>query len=211
MKAADRSSTVLGMEGLRPTFEVRIHGRGGQGVVTAAELLSVAAFDEGRHAQAFPSFGSERTGAPVVSFCRFGDTPIRTREPIAEPDALIVQDPTLLHQVDLFAGLRPQGYVLINSSRDLAALGLEELTERFGAERLLAVPATELAREHLGRPLPNAALLGGFAALTGALRLDSVIAAIRERFRGEAGERNAAAAGACYHEVERERAAMAGA
>ena len=97
-------------------FEVRIHGRGGQGVVTAAELLSVAAFGEGRHAQAFPSFGSERTGAPVVAFCRIDDAPIRTREPIGEPDALIVQDPTLLHQVAVFEGLRPDGYVLINSS-----------------------------------------------------------------------------------------------
>ncbi len=191
------------MEGLRPTFEVRIHGRGGQGVVTAAELLSVAAFDEGRHAQAFPSFGSERTGAPVVSFCRFGDTPIRTREPIAEPDALIVQDPTLLHQVDLFSGLRPDGYVLINSSRDLDELGLGELGERFRPEHLLSVPATELAREHLGRPLPNAALLGGFAALTRALKLRSVMAAICERFPGEAGEGNAAAAQACSGYVER--------
>ena len=100
-------------------FDVRIHGRGGQGVVTAAELLSVAAFDEGRHAQAFPTFGSERTGAPVVSFCRIDDRPIRAREPIAEPDALIVQDPTLLHQVDLFSGLGADGYVLINSSRGL--------------------------------------------------------------------------------------------
>src|SRR5215831_15822692 len=95
-------------------FEIRIHGRGGQGVVTAAELLSVAAFDEGRHSQAFPSFGSERTGAPVVAFGRFSDAPIRTREPVAEPDALIVQDPTLLHQVDLFAGLGADGYALIN-------------------------------------------------------------------------------------------------
>src|SRR5688572_21782170 len=99
-------------------FEVRIHGRGGQGVVTAAELLSVAAFGEGRHAQAFPSFGSERTGAPVVAFCRIDDVPIRTREPIGEPDALIVQDPTLLHQVAVFDGLRPDGYVLINSAHD---------------------------------------------------------------------------------------------
>jgi pyruvate ferredoxin oxidoreductase gamma subunit len=196
------------MEGSRPTFEVRIHGRGGQGVVTAAELLSVAAFDEGRHAQAFPSFGSERTGAPVVSFCRFGDAPIRTREPIAEPDALIVQDPTLLHQVDLFSGLAADGYVLINSGRGLAELGLEELGERFRPERLLTVAATEIARRHLGRPMPNAALLGGFAALTGALRLDSVVAAIRERFHGESGERNAAAAGACFAEVEQ---ALAGA
>jgi len=203
MKRAIRGSTLNRVEGSRPTFEVRIHGRGGQGVVTAAELLSVAAFDEGRHAQAFPSFGSERTGAPVVSFCRFGDTPIRTREPIAEPDALIVQDPTLLHQVDLFAGLRPQGYVLINSSRDLSELGLDELSERFRPERQLSVPATELAREHVGRPMPNAALLGGFAALTGTLKLSSVAAAIRERFPGEAGERNAAAAHACSQLVER--------
>jgi pyruvate ferredoxin oxidoreductase gamma subunit len=196
------------MEGSRPTFEVRIHGRGGQGVVTAAELLSVAAFDEGRHAQAFPSFGSERTGAPVVSFCRFGDVPIRTREPVAEPDALIVQDPTLLHQVDLFSGLKPDGYVLINSGRDFAELGLEDLGERHRPERLLSVPATELARRHLGRPLPNAALLGGFAALTGTLGLDSVIAAIRARFHGAAGERNAAAAAACFHHVEHERGAV---
>jgi pyruvate ferredoxin oxidoreductase gamma subunit len=85
---------------------VRIHGRGGQGAVTAAELLSVAAFDEGRHAQAFPSFGSERTGAPVVSSCRFSQRPIRTREPVAAPDALIVLDATLIHQVNLFDGLR---------------------------------------------------------------------------------------------------------
>ena len=72
-------------------FQVRIHGRGGQGVVTATELLSVAAFREGRHAQAFPSFGSERTGAPVVAFCRIDDRPIRLREPILAPDALIIR------------------------------------------------------------------------------------------------------------------------
>ena len=99
-------------------FQVRIHGRGGQGVVTAAEMLSLAAFDEGRHAQAFPSFGSERNGAPVVSFCRIDDRPIRLREPVAEPDALIIQDPTLLHQVDVFAGLRPDGYMLINTAQE---------------------------------------------------------------------------------------------
>src|SRR6187200_1944760 len=99
-------------------FQVRIHGRGGQGVVTAAELLSVAAFDEGRYAQAFPSFGSERTGAPVVAFCRIDDRPIRLREPITDPDALIVQDVTLLRQLDLFAGLRPGGYALLNSQHD---------------------------------------------------------------------------------------------
>ena len=87
-------------------FEVRIHGRGGQGVVTAAEMLSLAAFIEGRYAQAFPSFGSERMGAPVVSFCRIDDHEIRVREPVMEPDAVIIQDPTLLHQVDVFGGCK---------------------------------------------------------------------------------------------------------
>jgi pyruvate ferredoxin oxidoreductase gamma subunit len=184
-------------------FEVRIHGRGGQGVVTAAELLSVAAFDEGRHAQAFPSFGSERTGAPVVSFCRIDERPIRTREPIAEPDALIIVDPTLLHQVDVLGGLKKDGFVLINTSRSFAELRLEELLARCSPERLKTVPATELAREHLGRPLPNAALLGGFAALTGVVSIDSVAAAIRERFAGEVGERNAAAAKVAFASLRR--------
>ena len=82
-------------------LQVRFHGRGGQGVVTSAELLAVAAFIDGRHAQAFPSFGSERTGAPVQSFCRIDDAPIRAHEPILLPDVLVIQDPTLLHHVDL--------------------------------------------------------------------------------------------------------------
>jgi pyruvate ferredoxin oxidoreductase gamma subunit len=182
----------------RNVHQVRIHGRGGQGVVTAAELLSVAAFMEGRHAQAFPTFGSERTGAPVVSFCRIDERPIRAREPIAEPDALIIQDPTLLHQVDLFDGLDPEGWILINSSRSFAELGIADLLERFSPQRLLTVPATELAREHLGRPLPNAVLLGGFAALSGLISLESVSAAIRERFPGKLGDGNIAAAEAAF-------------
>lgn len=182
-------------------FGVRIHGRGGQGVVTAAELLSVAAFAEGRHAQAFPTFGSERTGAPVVSFCRIDDAPIRAREPIAEPDALIVQDPTLLHQVDLFAGLGADAYVLINSSREITGLGLGDLCGRFRPERLLTVPATALAREHVGRPLPNAVLLGGFAALAGVVSIESVAKALRERFPGPVGEANVAGAEAASRYV----------
>ena len=105
-------------------FQVRIHGRGGQGVVTAAELLSVAAFRAGRHAQAFPSFGSERTGAPVVSFCRIADEPIRSHDPVAAPDALIIQDVSLLGRVDVLAGLVQDGYVLLNTVRTPAELGL---------------------------------------------------------------------------------------
>ena len=179
-------------------FEVRIHGRGGQGVVTAAELLSVAAFSEGRHAQAFPSFGSERMGAPVVSFCRIDDRPIRVREPVVAPDALIVQDPTLLHQVDLFGGLRPHGYILINTARTFAELGLGEFVAELRDDRLLTVPAGELAREHTGRPVANAALLGGFAALTGQVSLYAVQRAIAERFPGRVGEGNIAAAAAAH-------------
>jgi len=179
-------------------FQVRIHGRGGQGVVTAAEMLSVAAFDEGRQAQAFPSFGSERMGAPVVAFCRIDDREIRVREPIAEPDALIVQDATLLHQVDLFSGLRPDGYILINSARGFDELGVGELTTRFRHERLLTVPATELALRHIGRPIPNTVLLGGFCAATGIISIDALARAVGERFPGAVGDSNVAAAREAY-------------
>jgi pyruvate ferredoxin oxidoreductase gamma subunit len=183
-------------------FQIRIHGRGGQGVVTAAEVLSVAAFRDGRHAQAFPTFGSERTGAPVVSFCRIDERPIRLREPIAAPDALVVQDPTLLHQVNLFEGLGSAGYVLINTSRGFDELGLAEFAAGFRPGRALSVPATDLAREHLGRPLPNTVLLGGFAALTGAVAIDSLTEAIRERFPGKLGDGNVAGARAAFEYVK---------
>ncbi|MDP2107421.1 MAG: 2-oxoacid:acceptor oxidoreductase family protein [Rhodocyclaceae bacterium] len=175
-------------------FQVRIHGRGGQGVVTAAEMLSVAAFDEGRHAQAFPSFGSERTGAPVVAFCRIDDRAIRLREPIMEPDAIIIQDPTLLHQVDVFAGLKNDGYILINTNKSFAALGLADLASAWNPAHLCTVSATELALKHVGRPVPNVPLLGGFAAVSGVIQLDSVLKAIGERFAGKLAAGNSAAA-----------------
>jgi pyruvate ferredoxin oxidoreductase gamma subunit len=185
-------------------FQIRIHGRGGQGVVTAAELLSMAAFREGRHAQAFPSFGSERTGAPVVAFCRMDDKEIRLREPVLEPDALIIQDPTLLHQVDVFGGLARDGYILINTTRTFEALGVGDFARGFRAARLCTVPATELALKHVGRPVPNAALLGGFAAVTGRITIESVAAAIREKFDGKVADGNVAAASAAYEYVGRE-------
>ena len=132
-------------------FQVRFHGRGGQGVVTAAELLASAAFSEGRHAQAFPSFGSERMGAPVMSFCRIDDKEIRTHEPVSEPDALIIQDPTLLHQAELFQGLGHEGYMLINSTRGFDELGLEEFVKDFHRDRLLVMPGL-VAGAHPPRP-----------------------------------------------------------
>jgi pyruvate ferredoxin oxidoreductase gamma subunit len=179
-------------------FQVRIHGRGGQGVVTAAELLSVAAFREGRHAQAFPSFGSERTGAPVVAFCRIDDHPIRLREPIMSPDAVIIQDPTLLHQVDVFGGLSPEGYIVINTSKSFEELGLGEFIAGFRRERLCTVPATELALKHVGRAVPNAALLAGFAAISSRISLDAVSAAIGEKFPAKVAAANVAAANVAY-------------
>ena len=182
-------------------FQVRIHGRGGQGAVTAAEMLSVAAFDEGRHAQAFPNFGSERTGAPVVAFCRIDDHPIRSHDPVTEPDAVIVQDPTLLHLVPVFAGLSQAGYVLVNTSRSFEELGIEDLVVGREPRRLVTVPATDISREHLGKPRPNTALLGGFAALSGLVSLQSVQDAIRQRFHGEVADQNVAVAAAAYDHV----------
>lgn len=179
-------------------FQARFHGRGGQGVVTAAEMLSVAAFLEGKHAQAFPSFGSERMGAPVVSFCRISDHEIRLREPVLEPDVLIIQDPTLLFSVDLFAGLSPNGLVLINSSKDIAELELDALVDRLPRGHVRTLAATELALKHIGRPLPNAVMLGGLAAVSGVIRIESVVAAILEAFPGPVGAANIAAAQAAY-------------
>ena len=179
-------------------FQVRIHGRGGQGVVTAAEMLSIAAFLEGKRAQAFPSFGSERTGAPVVAFCRIDDRPIRLREPVLSPDAIIIQDPTLLHQVDVFSGLSPDGYIVINTSRTFEELGLGEFIAGLRRERLCTVPATELALKHVGRAVPNAALLAGFAALSGRISLESVSAAIGEKFPAKVAAANVTAANVAY-------------
>jgi len=166
-------------------FGVRFHGRGGQGVVTSAELLALAAFRDGRHAQAFPLFGSERTGAPVMAFCRVDDREIRTREPISDPDALVVQDPTLLHALDLSAPL-----VLVNTAGNVQAPG-----------RVIIVPATELAREHLGRPLPGPALLGALVAATGVTSFGALEAAIRERFAGAVADGNVNAARAAHDSV----------
>lgn len=188
-------------------FQVRIHGRGGQGVVTAAEMLSVAAFEEGRHAQAFPSFGSERTGAPVVAFCRIADQEIRLREPVMEPDALIIQDPTLLHQVDVFAGLKRDGYVLINTNKTFEELGLGDFLRDWNPARLCTVSATDLSRQHVGRPLPNVPLLGGFAAVSQIIRLESVIKAINDKFAGAVAKGNIAAATEAYNIVMAEMAA----
>ncbi len=183
--------------------EIRIHGRGGQGVVTAADLVAYAAFAEGRHAQAFPSFGSERTGAPVVSYCRVTDKEIRTREPVLEPDLVVVQDPTLLPILDVFAGLKSDGFALINSGKTTQELGFSELVAARPKGHIIAIPAADIARKHTGRTVPNAVLLGAAAALTGLYKMESVSNAIMQRFPGKVGEMNVAAAQEAFELVER--------
>lgn len=183
-----------------PCFEVRIHGRGGQGVVTMAALLAAAAFDDGHEAQAFPSFGSERMGAPVMSFCRIADGPIWVREPVTKPHAVVVCDLTLLHHVDVLAGLARDGLVLLNSSRSLAALGAQDIADQVPEGRVLTVAASELARRFTGRPIPNAPLLGAFAALTGRISLAAVQRALAQRFAGPLAQANVQAACAAYEQ-----------
>ncbi len=182
-------------------LQIRIHGRGGQGVVTAAEMLALAGFMEGHHAQAFPSFGSERTGAPVVAFARLAPHDIRLREPVLEPDVVLIQDRTLLDSVDVFSGLRPDGYVLINSGATPEELGLNDLLTRLPAGHLLTIPATRFAMEKIGRPLPGAGMLAGMAAMTGTMKLESVIAAYNEKFSGRVAEANADVARLAFEAV----------
>jgi pyruvate ferredoxin oxidoreductase gamma subunit len=145
----------------------------------------------------------------VVAFCRIDDREIRLREPILAPDVLIVQDPTLLHQVDVFQGLQARRLCADQQPAQLRRAGPGRHRRRFRHERLTTVPATEIALKHLGRPLPNAVLLGGFAALAGLVTLDAVAHAIRHTFSGAVADGNVAAATEAYAYVEREMEELA--
>jgi pyruvate ferredoxin oxidoreductase gamma subunit len=164
--------------------EIRIHGRGGQGSVTAAELIAVAAFEDGKWSQAFPYFGTERRGAPVTAFARISDRKIRVRSQIYEPDYVIVQDPSLLSAVDVASGMKKDGLVIVNSEKDPSALKLNTNA------KIKTIDATTLAIEVIGVPIVNTALLGAFAGATGQIRLESVNTAIRGRFPGKIGDKN---------------------
>ena len=137
----------------------------------------------------------------VTRQCRIDGREIRLREPIVSPDAVIVQDRTLLHQVDVFQGLGEQGYVLINSSHTIDELGLADLAARLPAGHFQLLPATQFAMAQLGRPLPGAAMIAGFAALTELISLAAVQAAYRERFSGKVAEANAEVARLAYEHV----------
>lgn len=177
--------------------EVRFHGRGGQGTVVASQVLAVALFREGRQVQSFPAFGVERRGAPVTAFLRVSDSPILLRCEVTEPDDLVVLDPTLVEAVDVTAGLKPGGTVLIDSQRPP-----ESYTALLGRFRVATVDARTIASRYgLGsktQPIVNTAILGAFAVHTGLVGLESICAAIREELptRSEANVGAARAAAA---------------
>jgi pyruvate ferredoxin oxidoreductase gamma subunit len=186
-------------------FEVRFHGRGSQGVTSAAELLSVAAFSEGRHAQAFGGCGPRFTAELVSAFCRIDAKAIRLREPAIEPDALVIHDPALLDDLQMFEGLRANGCVVANSTRSEPGAGFGGSFRRFRRDGVWLFGATAVAIRHVGRPLPNTALLGALAALTGCVRLESLVAAIGSRFAPDVAQANAAAAAEAYAAVAKQR------
>ena len=188
MRAVPVQETLHGM------IEIRIHGRGGQGNVVAAYVLAAAAIASGRYAQAFPAFGAERRGAPVAAFVRMDDQPIRRRCQVREPAFLIVQDPALLDVAGTLSGLRAGGTVLVDGPA-------AQITERDGAE-VCTLPATRLAMEHIGRPVPNTALLAAFIGLTELMPLSALTGALSERFKGPVLEKNLQLVAAAAETVE---------
>lgn len=167
-------------------FEIRWHGRGGQGAVTSAEILARAAINEGKYAQAFPKFGPERRGAPVQAFDRINSSkPIRVRADVDEPDIVIVLDPTLLRIIDVTSGLKDSGILVVNTSRTMA-----EVEAEFGTKwKLAAVDAIKIAREELGVPIVNTTMLGALLRAIAVVKTDSLVVPLQQRFERLA-ERN---------------------
>ena len=171
--------------------ELRIHGRGGQGSVTAAELIATAAFTAGVFSQAFPAFGVERRGAPVQAFVRFSDQKVRLRSQIYEPDYVIVQDSTLIRDVNVFAGMKKGGIALINTEKKVDY----DIPE---GVKVITFDATKVAIEEIGLPITNTTLMGAFAAISGEITLDALKEAIEGRFPGKLAVSNFAAAKRAY-------------
>lgn len=179
-----------------PMIEVRFHGRGGQGAVTSAELMALAAIDEGKFAQAFPSFGPERRGAPVVAFLRVSSDQIRVRSKVYDPDVVVVLDPTLLDIVDVSAGLKPQGIVIINTAKTI-----EQLRSQYGFKgRLATVDATKIAMEEMKVPITNTTMLGALIKAAHLTELSSMEKPLEHRF-GRIAERNKKAMQRAFEET----------
>lgn len=174
--------------------EIRFHGRGGQGAVTAAELLAVSVGYGGKHSSAFPFFGVERRGAPVMSFCRIDERPIRIHQQVYEPDVIVVLDPTLdPHMMN--KGLKSNGLAVINTKQNASETGIT-------ASKIYTVDATGIALKHLGRPIINTAMLGAFAKATGFVDINNIIKAVQERFPAPLAEKNIKAVQECFNEVK---------
>jgi pyruvate ferredoxin oxidoreductase gamma subunit len=178
-------------------IEIRWHGRGGQGAVTSAELVAKAAIDEGKYAQAFPAFGAERRGAPIVAFVRISaDKPIRIRAEVTDPDIVIVLDPSLLRVVDITAGIKANGMLVVNSKKQP-----EQIEKELGYNHSLAmVDATAIARELLGVNIVNTSMIGALLKATGVVELESLFEPLRQRF-GRLAERNIDAMKRAYEET----------
>lgn len=175
--------------------EISIHGRGGQGSLVLAQFMAIAALEDGKYGQAFPFLGGggERRGKAIMAFCRLDDRPIRLRSRVAKADYVIVQDVTILREVDVLDGLKPGGMVLVNTDKTAEALGLQ------GDFKLYTFSAENLAREILGRPIMNTALLGAFSSVTQEVSLEAALKAVRNKFPGTLGEKNAQVVERSYH------------
>ncbi len=174
-------------------IEIRFHGRGGQGAVTAAEILAKSAFKDGKYCQAFPFFGPERKGAPVMAFTRIADDPIRRRYQVYNPDYVIVLDETILEAVDVLSGLKEKGKVLINSKNEI---DFNKNIESYN------IDATGIALDILGVPIVNTVMLGAFAGATNVVTADSIINTTKETFPGKIGEKNAKAVQVAYEKIK---------
>ncbi len=164
-------------------IEVRIHGRGGQGAVTSAELLALAAIGEGKYAQAFPSFGPERRGAPVQAFVRVNDKPIRVRAEVKQPDVVAVLDPGLLDIVDVTGGLKDSGTIIVNTKKTA-----QEIKSKFGNQwRVAVVDASTIARETIGVAIVNTTMIGAILQVTGMINMASLEEPLMHRFGPRAG------------------------
>ena len=177
-------------------IEIRFHGRGGQGAVSSAELLALAAIGEGKYAQAFPSFGPERRGAPVVAFCRIDDKPIKIRANVYEPDIVVVLDASLLKIVNVAAGLKADG-ILVTTSKDSPEKIKEDLKIK---NRLAVVDATKIAMEAIGLPITNTTMLGSLVRASGVVEKESFLPPLKERF-GRIAEKNISAFERAYQQT----------
>jgi 2-oxoacid:acceptor oxidoreductase gamma subunit (pyruvate/2-ketoisovalerate family) len=177
-------------------IEVRFHGRGGQGVVTAARILSNAFLKVGRFGSSFPMFGFERRGAPVTAFMRFDDRRIREKTQIYNPDCVVVLDPSQKRSVAVYEGMRPSGRLILNSAKGIGNRPNQNI------ELCGVVNAQAIAMEELGFPSPNTCIVGAFASATGWISLDAVLTSLEEYFQGESLKKNLRSAERGYREVE---------